>query len=179
MVKPRKASSETSRIRRVYYAGKMAFRGQLRKEFQPLLELAVPLVLGELGWMAMSLVDTIMVGRVSKEAIGAVSLGGMLFHAVAVIGIGVLLALDTLVSQSFGAGDTADCHHSLIQALYLCLPLAPLLRPFVGMPTTGGYHHHSRIQLESQRKIRTVKAVSVASSSSETVRRWEGNGNSS
>ena len=105
----------------------MAFRGQLRKEFRPLLELAVPLVLGELGWMAMSLVDTIMVGRVSKEAIGAVSLGSMLFHAVAVVGIGVLLALDTLVSQSYGAGDTEDCHHSLIQALYLCLPLAPLL----------------------------------------------------
>ncbi|MBK5293181.1 MAG: MATE family efflux transporter [Acidobacteriia bacterium] len=105
----------------------MAFRGQLQREFRSLLDLAVPLVLGELGWMTMSLVDTMMVGRVSKEAIGAVSLGGMLFYAVAVIGMGILLGLDTLVSQSYGAGNTQDCHHSLIQALYLCLPLAPLL----------------------------------------------------
>ena len=37
--------------------------------------LAAPLVLTELGWMAMGIVDTMFVGRVSAEAIGAVSLG--------------------------------------------------------------------------------------------------------
>src|SRR5258707_999754 len=66
--------------------------------------LAGPLVLAELGWMTMGIVDTMMVGRMrnSAEAIGAVSLGGILFYTVAILGNGLLLGLDTLVSQAAG-----------------------------------------------------------------------------
>jgi MATE family multidrug resistance protein len=99
----------------------------LRQELRPMLQLATPLVLAELGWMGMGVVDTMMVGRVSAEAIGAVSLGSVLFYAVAIFGSGLMLGLDTLVSQSFGARRVMDCHHSLINAVYLCLPLAPAL----------------------------------------------------
>ena len=77
--------------------------------------------------MMMSVVDSMMVGRVSKEAMGAVSLGGVLFYAVAVFGMGMMLGLDALVSQAFGAGDRTDCHHSLVNALWIALPLAPAL----------------------------------------------------
>jgi Na+-driven multidrug efflux pump len=43
-----------------------------RSELGALLALAIPVVLSELGWSAMSMVDTIMVGRLSPAAIGAV-----------------------------------------------------------------------------------------------------------
>ncbi len=86
--------------------------------------LAGPVVLAELGWMSMGVVDTMMVGRVSPAAIGAVSIGGILFYTVAVIGTGVLLGLDTLISQAFGAGDIDDCHRSLLNSVYLCAPLS-------------------------------------------------------
>jgi MATE family multidrug resistance protein len=92
-----------------------------------MIHLAVPVVLSELGWIAMGVVDTIMVGRVSAEAIGAVGVGSMLFFALGILGTGLLLGLDTLVPQAFGAGDLDDCHHTLFQALYLCLALAPTL----------------------------------------------------
>ncbi len=92
-----------------------------------MLQLAAPLVMAELGWMGMGIVDTMMVGRVSAEAIGAVSIGSVLFYTVAIFGSGILLGLDTLVSQAFGARRIMDCHHSLINALYFCLPLAPAL----------------------------------------------------
>lgn len=92
-----------------------------------MLRLAVPVVIAELGWMAMSVVDTMMVGRISPEAIGAVSIGGVLFYTVGVFGTGMLLGLDTLVPQAFGAGDVEDCHHSLIQAVYGVLVLGPAL----------------------------------------------------
>ena len=92
-----------------------------------MLQLAAPLVMAELGWMGMGVVDTMMVGRVSAEAIGAVSLGSVLFYAVAIFGSGLMLGLDTLVAQSFGAHRMMDCHHSLVNAVYLCLPLAPML----------------------------------------------------
>ncbi|MEZ5367291.1 MAG: MATE family efflux transporter [Bryobacterales bacterium] len=92
-----------------------------------MLRLAVPVVIAELGWMAMSVVDTMMVGRISPEAIGAVSIGGVLFMTVGVFGTGMLLGLDTLVPQAFGAGDVDDCHHSLVQAIYGVFALGPLL----------------------------------------------------
>jgi MATE family, multidrug efflux pump len=96
----------------------------LRGEFRPLWQLAWPLVLANLGWIAMGIVDTIMVGRVSAVAIGAVSLGGVIFSAAAIFGSGVLLGLDALVPQAFGSGDVDDCHRSLWNSVCLSLPLS-------------------------------------------------------
>ena len=47
----------------------------LRQEFAPMFSLAVPVVLAELGWMTMGLVDILMVGPIGPEAIGAVGIG--------------------------------------------------------------------------------------------------------
>jgi len=101
----------------------------LRTEFRPTLRLAIPLVLAELGWMSMAIVDTMMVGRLpnSAAAISAVSLGGILVHTLAFFGGGLLIGLDTLVSQAFGAGLREDCHRSLVHGIYLSLALTPLL----------------------------------------------------
>jgi MATE family multidrug resistance protein len=96
----------------------------LRQEIRPMLALAVPVVLAEIGWVAMGIVDTIFVGRLGPAAIGAVGLGSILFLALATFGMGLLLGLDTLVSQSFGAGNLADCHRWLLQGIYLALLVA-------------------------------------------------------
>ena len=66
--------------------------------------LAGPVVASEVGWMAMWLADTIIVGRLGGEAIGAVSIGGSIFFAVAIFGLGMLLGLDFVVANAFGAG---------------------------------------------------------------------------
>ena len=54
-----------------------------------MLRLATPLVLTELGWIAMGIVDTMAVGRVSAEALGAVSLGTTIFYTVAIFAGGL------------------------------------------------------------------------------------------
>lgn len=94
-----------------------------------MLTLAGPLVLAEIGWMAMGIVDTIMVGHMSNsaEAIGGTSLGGVIFYTAGIFGGALLFSLDTKVSQSFGAGDLADCNHSLLSALYIVFPLTPVI----------------------------------------------------
>lgn len=96
-------------------------------ELGPTLRLAGPVVAAELGWMGMGVVDTMIVGRLGAEAVGAVGVGSMAFFTVAVFGMGLLLGLDTLVAQAYGAGDINDCHHSLFQGVYLALALTPLL----------------------------------------------------
>lgn len=101
----------------------------LRTEVRPTLGLALPLVLAELGWMSMTIVDTMMVGRLpdSAVAMGAVSLGSGIFMVLALFGEGLLLGLDTLVAQAFGAGKREDCHRSLINGVYLSVALTPFL----------------------------------------------------
>jgi MATE family multidrug resistance protein len=116
----------------------------LRTELRPTLRLAVPLVLAELGWMSMAIVDTMMVGHLpnSATAMGAVSLGSNIFIVLALFGGGLLLGLDTLVSQAFGAGKREDCHRSLVNAIYLSIALTPFLAaPVWLLPSLlGGMH---------------------------------------
>ena len=106
-------------------------RGRWRRELGPILALAGPVVLAEVGWMGMGIVDTMIVGRLGAEAIGAVAIGGVLFFAVTVFGMGMLLGLDTLVSQAFGAGRGEDCRRALWQGVYLALALTPPLTAVV------------------------------------------------
>jgi MATE family multidrug resistance protein len=85
--------------------------------------------------MAMNTVDTIMVGRLGPAAIGAIGIGGNAFYALAIFGMGLLFGLDTLVSQSHGAGDRADTHHSLAQGVYSAVLItAPLMIIFFFLP---------------------------------------------
>src|SRR6202046_3747130 len=104
---------------------------RLGEELRALLSLAITVVLSELGWMTMTIVDLIMVGRLGPDAIGAVGLGNAIYYAPSLFGIGLLLGLDTLVSQSWGAGRFDDCHRSLAQAIYIALAFTPALMVFM------------------------------------------------
>lgn len=99
----------------------------VRAELRPLLRLAGPVVVSELGWMAMGLVDTAMVGRVSAEAIGAVSVGSHTYFVAAMFGMGVLLGLDPLVSQAWGAGRKDEAHRGLVQGVMLAVAIGAAL----------------------------------------------------
>src|SRR5580692_12349628 len=114
---------------------KRLFVHYIAEEAKPMLRLALPLVCAELGWMTMGIVDTMMVGRQANSAvaIGAVSLGSILYYAVAIFGTGLMLGLDALVSHSYGAGDLEDAHRSLVSGIYLSLGLAPILMGIVWM----------------------------------------------
>lgn len=79
--------------------------------------------------MSMGVVDTIMVGRLpnSAVAIGATGLGQGLYNVVAIFGSGLLLGMDTFVSQAFGREDLQHARDTLLNGLFLALLLTPLL----------------------------------------------------
>jgi MATE family, multidrug efflux pump len=101
----------------------------ISQEFRPMLRLAAPLALTELGWLAMGFTDTVMVGRLpdSATAIGAVSLGSTLFYTIGVFGSGIMLGMDTLVAQAYGARRLEECHRMMWNAVYFACALSPLL----------------------------------------------------
>ena len=96
------------------------------RELPPLLRLAGPVVLAEIGWMSMGLVDTIMVGPLGPAAIAATGLGSGVFTSIAIFGMGLMLGLDALVSRDHGARDIEGCLRWLHQAVWLAIGLAPL-----------------------------------------------------
>src|SRR5690242_14505403 len=98
----------------------------LRRELRPTLRLAAPLALAELAWMAMGIVDTVMAGPLGPAAVGAGILGNMVFYPLATSFTGLLLGMDTLVAQAYGARDERDCRRTLIQGVWLGIFLTPV-----------------------------------------------------
>lgn len=96
-------------------------------ELRPMTSLAIPVAIAELGWMAMTVVDTMMVGRLGAEAIGSVSFGALFVNVLCFFGLGLLLGLDTLISQAFGARQIGRCNHCLVQGLWIAVLLSPIL----------------------------------------------------
>jgi MATE family multidrug resistance protein len=108
-------------------------RVQYRDEIAAMLRIAGPLALAELGWMAMGVVDIMMVGRLpnSALAIGATSVGSALFYPFAIFGIGLMAGMDTLVSHAFGRGDMPEGRRSMVSAVGLACMISPLLMALV------------------------------------------------
>ena len=85
--------------------------------------LALPVVIAQVGLMAMGVVDTLMVGRVSAEALAAVALGNLYFLAIIVPSSGTLMVLDPVVAQAVGAGDREGVSRGIQRGLVLALAL--------------------------------------------------------
>lgn len=83
----------------------------------------------------MGLIDTAVVGRLGAAPLGAVGLANALFFGVAVIGIGVMMGLDPLLSQAFGARDPVRARELLWQGMWLALLASIVLAvPIALMP---------------------------------------------
>jgi MATE family multidrug resistance protein len=99
----------------------------MRRELRAMSSLAWPVILAEVGWVLMGIVDTIVVGPLGPAAIGAVGTGSTMFFALMVLGTGTLLALDTFVSHSYGAGRIDECHRWLHTGLQLAVVMSVVL----------------------------------------------------
>jgi MATE family multidrug resistance protein len=81
--------------------------------------------------MFMGVVDALMVGHVSAEALAAAALGNLYFYVIAIFGIGTLLALDPIVSQAVGANDQPAITRAMQRGLLLATLLAVVSSPLM------------------------------------------------
>ncbi len=94
-----------------------------RADFHELLRLGSPIILIQIGLMAMGVVDTLMVGRISAAALAAVALANLYTIGWSILGLGVLIALDPVVSQALGAQDEIAVRRAVQRGLVLALVL--------------------------------------------------------
>jgi len=100
-------------------------------EWRALLAIALPVVAVQVGMMTMGVVDTLMMGHVSAEALAGVALGNLYVFTLLVVGMGTLMALDPLVAQAVGAGDHHAVTRSIQRGLVLAFGLGLVLMAFM------------------------------------------------
>lgn len=91
------------------------------------IRLALPAAVAHVGLILMGVVDTAMMGRIDAAALAGVGLGNSLYFVPTVLCMGIIMALDPLVSQAHGARRPRDCGAIYLQgmrmALWLSVPL--------------------------------------------------------
>lgn len=95
-----------------------------KAELVEMARLASPIVLVNVGMQGQGLVDAIMLGRVSSADLAAGGLGNFYFFAIAIIGIGILMALDPVIAQGVGAKDEAQIARGIQRGVLMMVIVA-------------------------------------------------------
>jgi MATE family multidrug resistance protein len=105
-------------------------------ELRALTRVAGPIIVSQLGGIAMNTTDVIMVGPLGAEALAGAGVANAIFMAALVVCTGTLMGMSPLVSQAFGAGDRGECRRVMVQGLWLAallsVPMTVLC--FFGLP---------------------------------------------
>lgn len=94
---------------------------------QRMVVLALPVIANNLLTVGMQLTDTIMAGRLSADALAAVSVGGSVFMPLFLLVLGTLTALSPMSAHLYGAGRISDIGPLARQTAWIGLLLAAAL----------------------------------------------------
>jgi len=91
------------------------------------INLAYPVIIGQLGFIMMGVVDSLMVGSIGPAPLAAASLGNSLTIIVFIIGLGISFAVTPLVAISVGAKKYPECGIYFRQSLLINLTVGLIL----------------------------------------------------
>jgi MATE family multidrug resistance protein len=89
------------------------------------LQIAAPVIIGQVAVFSMNFVDTVMAGRLPERelALSGLGTGGALWSAMLLLTLGTLMAIQPTVAQLHGAGRCAEAGRQTRQAAYVALAL--------------------------------------------------------
>jgi multidrug resistance protein, MATE family len=96
-------------------------------EIYKTIQLAIPIIMGELAQMSLHLIDTAMVGAISYKHLAAASLVMTAANIPFVIGIGMTISVSQLVSMANGRRDFQLISHYLFNGFLLCTAFALII----------------------------------------------------
>ncbi len=91
----------------------------IKKEIKKTLELAYPVIIGQLGFIMMGVVDSIMVGSVGAVPLAAASVGNSLFILISIVGLGISISVTPLVAIAVGGKRYEECGILFRQSLLI------------------------------------------------------------
>ena len=84
------------------------------------LNLAFPIILGEIAQLSLGIIDTAMVGAVSYKQLAAAALVMSVVNIPYVFGIGITISVSQMVSMAHGRNDKKLVSHYLYNGFWLC-----------------------------------------------------------
>lgn len=109
-------------------------QNHLADEFVETLRLAVPMMLTQLGQIAMITTDLAMIGHLGESAVAAAALAHTVYFVSFTFGLGLMAAVSPLAAQAFGAGDIRRIRRSLRVGLWVALLIS---LPMMASPLYG------------------------------------------
>jgi MATE family multidrug resistance protein len=106
-------------------------RARLLREMRVSFVLALPLALGQLAAMLMSVVDSLLAGRHGLRTLAAVTVGSSIWNVALFACVGLMLALPPSISQLNGAGRRDEIAPLWRQAAWIALALGVVLTALV------------------------------------------------
>ncbi len=100
---------------------------QYTKEFSTNTKLAVPVIIGQVGQVAVGIVDNLMVGKLGATSLAAVSLGNGIFFVVMSVVLGFSMSITPLTAQFHGEQNRKDSSKVASYGLLLCGILGVIL----------------------------------------------------
>jgi len=101
-----------------------------RDEAKRVATLAWPVVVGQIGLVAMGTVDMLMVGHLGAEPLAAIGIANTWSFAALILGLGACSGLDPFFSQAYGAGRPKDAGEALIRGSVFVSAVALLIIGF-------------------------------------------------
>ena len=178
----------------------LPFEKPSRADIAKMIRLAIPVVVVQVGMMLFGVVDTMVVGRLSSQALAAVALGHVAVITISSFGIGVLLGLDPLLNQALGARDRNAFRRTvqrgfvlaavlMIPSILFLLPIGAVLallgQPAETVPLAAAYSHISipgllpfygwvvlRLALQAMGRLRHIVATVIAVNIFNLVADW-------
>jgi len=135
----------------------------LKKHITSTLQLAYPVIIGQLGIIMMGVVDNLMVGKLGAAPLAAAALGNILAFIMLIIGIGVSLAVTPLVAIAIGAKKFEDCgvyfRQSLLVNIIFSILLAVII--FFAADLIQYFDQPLEIQLQAESYMKILGLSSV------------------
>lgn len=92
----------------------------LRNEARQTLNLAFPIILGELAQMSLRIIDSAMVGAINYKQLAASALVLSVMNIPFVFGIGITISVSQMVSLAHGRNDKGQVSHYFYNGFLLC-----------------------------------------------------------
>ena len=105
----------------------MSFPRPALKDIRELSALAVPIVLAQVGMMAMGVEDTMIVGHYSPAALAGVAIGGLYAFSLGGLGLGLVIGLEPLIAQAVGAHDDEAVARAFQRGLVIAAGMGTLV----------------------------------------------------
>lgn len=109
-------------------------RYRVAVELSETAKLALPMVLTQLGQVAMMTTDVVFIGRLGPEAVAAAALASRIYLVTVAFATGLLAMVAPLAAEGFGAGNLGVVRRSLRMGLWAALLIS---LPIMAIPLCG------------------------------------------